>query len=138
MSKKRFVLSITPDVDGPTFGRIDDPVNIQKAQDYAHAHIEQITKDLLMADANSAAVAGFLAPATGGLNLTVQKGAIVDPDGVAYTSPSDAAVVKTMIAADVANPRIDLIYATLEIDAPAESEFVSFRQLRTQAELEAG
>jgi len=137
MSKKVFVLSVQPEEGGPTFGRVMDPDKIQDLQDYAHGHTEQVTKNLLVAGAPGAQVAGFAAVVAGGLNVSVATGVVVDAAGVTYESPTAASVV-TVPAAHVSLPRIDLIIATLEIDAPALSEFVSFRQLRTQVELEAG
>jgi hypothetical protein len=136
MSKKVFVTSVQPDPEGPIFGRVMDPVAIQKLQDYSHGHIDQIVKDLLMAGAPTAEVAGLAATVAGGLNVSVAVGSIVDGNGISYQTPDDATVV-AMAAAHVSLPRIDLIYATLEVDASAETELVSFRQLRTQAELEA-
>lgn len=137
MSKKVFILSVQPELDGPTFGRVMDPEAIQRLQDYAHAHVSQVVKNLLVAGAAGAQVAGFAATVAGGLEVSVATGTVVDANGISYESPDDASVV-TMAAAHVSLPRIDLIYATLEVDASAEVENVSFRQLRTQAELEAG
>jgi hypothetical protein len=138
MSKKVFVLSVQPDPDGPTFGRVFDPVQFQNSQDYSHGHIQQVVKDLLTAGAASAQVAGFLASVTTGLNVSVVRGTVVDANGVSYDSESDDPTVVTMAAAHATLARIDLIYGTLEIDAEAESEFLPFRQLRTEAELASG
>lgn len=135
--KKVFVLSVQPDPEGPVFGRVMDPTDFQNSQDFSHQHIEQITRDLLVSGAPGAQVAGFQATVAGGLNVSVAKGTVVDPLGISYDSP-DAASVVTVGAAHVSLPRIDLIVASLEIDAQANSEFRPFRQLRTQAELEAG
>jgi hypothetical protein len=136
VSKKVFVTSVQPDPDGPVFGRVMDPVAIQRLQDYAHGHINQVVRDLLMAGAPAAEIAGLAATVAGGLSVSIATGSVVDALGVSYETPDDASVV-TMAAAHVSLPRIDLIYATLEVDANAETELVSFRQLRTQAELEA-
>jgi hypothetical protein len=136
MSKKVCLLGVQPDPEGPPFGRVDDPVQLQKLQDYVHAHIEQIVKDLLVAGAVGAQVSGFAATLPGALGVMIAAGHVVDADGVSYEL--DDALLVTLAAADPANPRIDLIYATLAIDAPAETELVDFRQLRTLAELEAG
>lgn len=134
--KKTFVASIQPEPDGPIFGRVDDPVQLQNAQDYAHDHIIRVTKDLLVKGAAAPQVAGFAATLTGNLDLSIAAGNAIDPNGIHYQLDSAAAL--TLDAADVANPRIDLIYATLAEDAQALSENVLFRQLRTQEELEAG
>jgi len=135
--KKVYVASVQPDPEGPAFGRVIDPNDIQKLQDFSHAHITQIVKDLLVAGAAGAQVAGFLATAAGGMNVSVATGSVVDQNGVSYDGP-EAAFVVAIPAAHVALPRKDLIFATIAIDTAAESEFKPFRQLRTQAELEAG
>ncbi|HKO43314.1 MAG TPA: hypothetical protein VJU84_08490 [Pyrinomonadaceae bacterium] len=135
--KKVYVASVQPDPEGPVFGRVIDPNDMQKLQDFAHAHVTQIVKDLLVAGAASAQVAGFVTTSAGGMNLSVATGSVVDQNGVSYDGPEEATVVAIQ-AADVALPRKDLVYASLAIDTPAASEFKPFRQLRTQAELEAG
>ncbi len=134
--KKVYVVSVQPDPDGPVFGRVIDPNDFQKSQDFAHHHTEVITKDLLVAGADSEQVAGFLATETGGLNVSIAAGDVVDENGVQYEM-ADASVV-TMADAHETLPRIDLIVATLAIDAAAETEYRPFRRLRTQTELDAG
>src|SRR6266481_5203949 len=109
MSKKVFVVNVQPDPDGPTFGRVLDPNQMQLSQDFAHEHIEQITRDLLVAGANAAQVAGFLATLTAGLGVSIAAGAVVDENGHSYGL--DDASVKVLAAADAVHPRIDLIYA---------------------------
>ncbi len=135
MARKVYVASVQPDPEGPVFGRVIDPNDIQNLQDYAHGHIDQIVKDLLVAGAPGAQVAGFAAAVAGGLNVAVGAGSVVDAAGLSYEGE---ATEVTMQAAHVAQPRIDLIYATLAVDAAAGAEFKPFRRLRTQAELEAG
>jgi L-lactate utilization protein LutC len=135
--RKVFVTGVQPEPEGPIFGRVIDPVDIQKLQDYAHGHTEQITRDLLVAGAPGAQVAGFAAAVDGGLNVEVATGAVVDELGISYEGPDDATVV-TMQAAHVALPRVDLIIATLAPETQALLEFKPFKQLRTQLELEAG
>lgn len=136
MSKKVFVLSVQPEVDGPIFGRVIDPEGIQSLQDYAHGHVVQVVKDKLMAGAPAAEVAGFAATVAGLLKVDVAAGTVIDPTGISYDSPGVEQV--TLAAAHATLPRIDLVFATLEVDAEAESEFGPFRQVRTQFELESG
>jgi len=135
--KKVFVLGLQPDPDGPVFGRVMDPNDFQKSQDYAHDHTTQVVKTLLVAGTPSAQVAGFDATIAGGLNLNIGVGSALDAAGVSYETGSDPTAV-ALNPADPALPRIDLVYASLAIDTPALSEFRPFRRLRTQAELEAG
>jgi hypothetical protein len=137
MSKQVYVASVQPEVDGPVFGRVINPEQMHELQVFAHEHIEVVTKDLLVAGATSAQVAGFSAAVTTGLSVSVGTGHAVDQNGLSYQTGEDATVV-AMAAAHVSLPRIDLIYATLEIDAPVDSEYRPFRQLRTLVELEAG
>jgi hypothetical protein len=137
--KKVYIASVQPDVDGPVFGRNLNPADFMKAQDFDHRHVEQITKDLLVAGAASAQVAGFAATLTAGLGVSIAKGDVVDQNGVCYETDQegDGPSVVAMAAAHVSLPRIDLIVATLSIDTPVLTEFESFRRLRTQAELDA-
>lgn len=135
--KKVIVVSVQPDPLGPAFGRVMDPNDFMKSQDFAHDHITQVVKNLLVAGAATAKVAGFAATLTGGLNVSVATGSVVDASGVTYETQSTPTAV-ALNAANPALPRIDLIFATLEIDTQALSEFRPFRRLRTQAELEAG
>ena len=134
--KKSFILGIQPEPGGAIFGRVDDPVQIQKAQDFAHDHTIRITKNFLVAGANASQVSGFLATLTGGLKVSIGAGNAVDVNGVHYQL--DDAFEVTLDAADPAQARIDLIYATLEEDVAASSELVLFRQLRTLEQLESG
>lgn len=136
MSKKTYVVAIQPNPpDGPVFGRVSDPTEFQTAQNFAHAHIETVTKDLLMTGALTPLVSGFTYGLSGGLKLTIQVGHVFDLDGFYYESEVTEV---THNAAHATLPRVDLVYALLEKDAPAKSEYRPFRQLRTQAELEAG
>lgn len=139
MSKKIYVVSVQPDPEGPVFGRVMDPTDFMTSQDFAHGHVEQITRDLLVAGAAGAQVAGFEAALTSGLSVEIAKGDAVDQNGICYETdePDDDPSLVTMTAAHVSLPRIDLIVATLAIDTPVGSEFNPFRRLRTQAELEA-
>lgn len=136
MSKKVYVVGVQPEPGSPVFGRVDDPVQIQKAQDYAHDHTNRITKDFLVAGANAPQVSGFLATLTGGLKVSIAAGNAIDTNGVHYQLDDPFEV--TLNAADPAHARIDLIYATLEEDVEANSELTLFRQLRTLEQLEAG
>jgi hypothetical protein len=136
MSNKVAVFSVQPDVDGPIFARAIDPTDTAALQDYAHGHIEQIVKDLLVAGAPGAQVAGFAATVAGTLHVSIAHGVAVAANGLSYDSPTDAVVVN-LAAAHATLPRIDLIYATLEADAETDSSLVSTRRLRTTEELEA-
>lgn len=137
MSKKIYVLGYQPDPAGPAFSRVRKATDFQKSQDYAHAHINQVTKDLLMAGATGAQVSGFQATLTSGRSISIAHGNVYDQVGLEYDSPDDASIV-TMAAADTALARIDTVFATLEIDALALNEFRPFRQLLTPAQVAAG
>src|SRR5260370_40658044 len=139
MSKKVYVLSVQPDPNGPVFGRLASPTDFQHSQDYAHAHIEGVVKDAVMAGSPSPAVSGFNAAVGTGLTVVMQPGTAYDVDGTSYDADYSGTTLTLQHAtADASHARIDLIYATFEKDAPALTTFVEFRELRTQAELEAG
>jgi hypothetical protein len=133
--KKIYILSVQPDPDGPTFGRLMDPNDVMKLQDFAHNHVIEIVKDAIVAGAAGSQVAGFGATLPGGLGVTIASGRVIDTAGVSYDLEAPATV--QLAPADQAHTRIDLIYATVELDAAAASQFVPFRRARTDAEIEA-
>lgn len=136
MSEKVSVYSVQPEEDGPIFARAIDPLDTTALQTFAHSHTEQIVRDLLMASAPGALVAGFGATATGTLHVTLAHGTVVGVNGLSYDSGDDPFVVN-LNPAHATQPRIDLIYATLEADAETDSSLVDTRRLRTTEELEA-
>src|ERR1051325_377456 len=138
MSKQVYVTTIQPDPEGPVFGRVMQSIDFRKSQRFSHEHTEQVVRDLLVAGAADAQVAGFAAAVAGTLHVSVARGSVVDPNGISYDSESDDATVVALNAAHVTLPRIDLIYATLEADAQTNTEFRPFRRLRTSPEEEAG
>lgn len=136
MSKSVYVAGYTPQ-NGPHFDRLMDAADFQKSQAYAHQHIEQITRDLLMAGAANAQVSGFDATLTNGLSVSIAKGNVYAANGLDYDSPDDPSVV-SMQAAHASLARIDVIFVTLEANALALSEYRPFRELLTEAQLLAG
>jgi hypothetical protein len=136
VSKQAYVSGVQPDPpDGPLFGRNMDPSDFAKAQAYAHSHIERLSKDLLIAGSPGPTVSGFNLTLTGGLGLTIVAGAALDLLGYLYELDSASGV--NLEAADGSNPRLDLIYASLQRDVPAAFDDRNFAQLRTDAELTA-
>lgn len=137
MSKKVLVQQIQPVAGGPVFGEVSNPLDFQASQQFAHEHVEHITRDFLTGGATAAQIAGFDYTLAGGLNLSIAAGQSVTASGLSYepdTSPS--AIV--MPAAHPSLPRIDLIVALLSTDAPANPQLRPFRRVRTQAELDSG
>ncbi|HEX8177839.1 MAG TPA: hypothetical protein VF543_22310 [Pyrinomonadaceae bacterium] len=125
--------------DGFEYGRVFKSSDFMKGQDYAHAHINSLARDYLLAGAPSARVAGFGYALAGGLSLTIHKGEAVDPNGLHYeTFPAGADVVVATPAADVANPRIDLIVAVLAADQGADILLLPHRRLLSELEIQAG
>ncbi len=53
MSRKTLVQMIQPVVGGPVFGQVSNPLDFQSSQQYAHEHIEHISRDFLMAGATA-------------------------------------------------------------------------------------
>lgn len=133
--KKIFIQHLQPDPEGPVFGRVIEPDDLMALQDNAHDHVTRVVNDMLVAGAEATQVAGFGATVTDGLGVEIAAGNAIDDNGIHYQL--DAAIEKILGAADPANPRIDLIYGTLSIDAEVELELRPHRRLRTQAELEA-
>lgn len=137
MSKKVLVQQIQPMQNGPVYGQVSDPRDFQKSQDYAHTHIELITRDCLMQGATGALVSGFDFSLNGGLGISVGPGHVIDRDGYSYETDADPTAL-TLPAAHPSLPRIDLIVAVLERDVPSKLELRPFVRLRTQQEIESG
>jgi len=135
MSKQVVFSNIQPDPNGPVFGRVVDAAEMEKMQRYLHGHIEQVVKDMLMAGAAAAQVAGFALTRTGGLNISVATGQAVHTDGTSHASENATAL--TLNTAHPTLARIDYVYALLETDVQGPTEFRPFRQLRTLSQIEA-
>jgi hypothetical protein len=133
--KQVSVVKIQPDPDGPLFSRVMTSEDFMNSQEFAHDHITRVVKRLLVAGAAASQVAGLAATLVDHLKISIAAGDVFDANGVAYEL--DNAFQVTLDAADAALPRIDRIFATLSIDAPADTEFRPHRRLRTQAEFEA-
>ena len=105
--KKVFIASVQPRLGWSVFGRNLNPLDFMKSQDFDHHHVEQITKDLLVAGAGSAQVAGFAATLTAGPGVSIAKGDVVDQNGVCYETDQadDGPSVVAMAAAHVSLPR---------------------------------
>lgn len=111
----RLVLIEMYESGGKTYGRVSDPLEFMKSQNFAHGHIERVARALLTANSPAAQVEGFGGTLTSGLSMGVAAGQAITAGGLAYdTLPDDASTVVTMPAAHVSLPRIDLVYARLE------------------------
>jgi hypothetical protein len=137
MSKKVLVRPAQPVVGGPLYGKVSDPADFEKSQDYAHAIVETILREVLMNGGPGAKVAGFNLTLTTGLSFSVATGSAFSLLGKVYDA-DEAAAVLTLGAAHATLPRIDLVYLLLEDDAEAEFEFRPYIRLRTESELAAG
>lgn len=127
------------DGNGVEFGRVVKPSEMMSIQDYAHNHIEQITRDLIMRNAASSVVAGFGLTLTGGMNLSVAAGTVVDAQGRSFdTFPAGNPSVLAVSAAHASQPRIDLVYASVSVDQDSENQLLPHRRLRTSLELSEG
>src|SRR3712207_7087107 len=58
---------------GVTYGRVVKASEHMAMQEYAHEHVEAVTRDKLMRNATAAEVAGFAAALTTGLGLSDRK-----------------------------------------------------------------
>lgn len=133
----RQVLVETYEDGGIQYGRVFRSSDVLKIQDYSHEHIEELVRDLLLAGAPSARVAGFGYALAGGLELTISPGHAIDTLGRSFdTYPEDEDASAVMPAANVANPRIDLVVAVLAADVDGDNELLPHRRLLTQLEYE--
>jgi hypothetical protein len=136
MSKKVLVQAIQPVAEGPLYGQQQRVQDLIKAQQYAHEHIEAVTHDFLVS--NQYEVAGFDWEIINGANITFRvklPGRIYGADGRAYDL---AAQTDAVVPAANDDPRVDVVFATVEADVAAESISLPFIRVRTQTELEAG
>jgi hypothetical protein len=136
MSRK--VLIQTRVVAGVTYGRVVKATEQMSIQDFAHEHIEMVTRDLLMKGGATALVSGFDFTLTTGLGISLAEGHAVDLQGRSFQTLPTGQTVVSVPAAHASLPRIDLIFATLVADQDAENAPLSFRRLLTEAEIEAG
>jgi hypothetical protein len=123
---------------GQSFGRKTRVEDITDVQDFAHAHVEQVTADFLT---ESRVVAGFdfsfPASFTNSRDITIlAPGRVYEANGKQYELPADTTI--TVPDADPAFSRIDSIVAVIEENVATAAEVLPFVRLRTQAELEAG
>ncbi|HEV2764755.1 MAG TPA: hypothetical protein VGV38_17375 [Pyrinomonadaceae bacterium] len=133
------IQQVQPEPGGPLYGKSISTDDYMKSQEFAHDHVEVITRDFLVRGAAAAQVAGFDYQLPGGLQFSVGAGQAVTVAGVSHeTLPVGQASVVQLAAAHVAQPRIDLVYGLLEADVPAELEFRPFRRKRTEAEIVGG
>ncbi len=126
MSKSRIVEII--EQSGNSYGQISSPADIVKAQEYAHAHAEQITLDFLT-NAEIPEIVDCDYALTNGLNIQIDSGRIYRY-GLQYEVAG-----QTVTLSPAANQaRIDLIIATLSNNVPANLEFLAFQRLRSEQE----
>lgn len=124
---------------GLNFGKLPLAEEMMDMQRFAHRHVELVTRDALTGGSAGALVAGFDYQLPGGLQFSVGAGQALSTAGLSHeTLPEGDATVLALGAAHVALPRVDLVYARLDADAPTDVQLRPFRRLRTQAELEAG
>lgn len=137
MSRKVLILNLI--TGGVEFGRVVLPSEMMSLQDFAHAHVEVVARDLLMRNATGPMVAGFDRTLTGLLNISVAAGHVMDAQGLSYeTLPAGQATAVTLAPAHATLPRIDLVYVTLSANQDAESTALPHRRLLTSAEVAAG
>lgn len=130
MSKTRVVQTVTQ--SNINFGQISSPLDLMKAQEFAHAHAERITSDFLT-QPSQIDVAGFAASPVG-MNANFTAGRIYI-DGYQYERESGQVQCS---AAHATLARIDLIIATVAADTAVNQTFTPFQRLRTANELTDG
>jgi hypothetical protein len=123
------------DGNGVEYGRVVKPSEMVAMQEFAHEHIELITRDALMQGAVSAAVAGFALTLMGALNVSIAPGQAINQEGLNFeTLPQNQPTGVTLPAANPALPRIDVIYIALAADQNAEVGPLPHRRLLTSVE----
>lgn len=127
MSKTKVIEIVTD--SGLQYGQISHPNDFIKSQEYAHQHVESLTKDFLIGANAETAGCGHTLP--GGLNINIAAGRCYH-DGVQFDA---AAANLTLAAAHATHPRLDYIVATISGSVPAETQFIPFQRLRTSQEL---
>lgn len=139
MSRRVLVVALQPSPpSGPIYGQVSDPVDFMKSQQYAHEHVDKVTRDALMNGAAAAAVYGFDFTIGSGLSLSIAVGEVFGTDGTLYdTVPAQANVV-SFAANSGPNPRIDLLVAVIAKDVDALPANKYFTQLRNEGEILAG
>lgn len=131
MSKQRLVQKIQPGNTGPFFGQNSSPSDLMLAQQYAHEHIEHVSKDFLLSQNKEVAGFDYALGEGNEWTITVFAGRAYDANGLSFGSQD------TTLDIDESDelPRIDLVYAQLEADEPALPLLIPFTRLRTTDEL---
>lgn len=129
MSKIRVVEVVTQ--NGAQYGQINQPVDLVKAQEFSHAHTEQVTKDFLTQ--NDGEVSGCGISLSTLLSVNIAAGRVYQA-GLQYESQNQTL---TMQPAHEQFARVDVVMAVLSANAPINNEFLAFQQLRTEQELNA-
>ncbi len=127
MSKKRIVEII--EQNGIKYGQTSSPNDLTKAQEYAHAHAEQITQDFLMLGDAETSGCNLSMGTLMTVNLTSGR---VYRGGLQYEAQNQTL---THSPAHIEFGRIDVIVAVLTANSPANTEFLAFQRLRTEQEL---
>ncbi len=130
MSKKINVQQLNQ--SGVNYGKISSPADLMNSQQFAHEHIEAITKDFLTAT-GEIDVAGFEA-STAAMVVSLVAGRIYQ-NGLQFDGD---AIQFNLVAADATHPRVDVIYATVTADSPSAAVATSYQRLRTESELNTG
>lgn len=117
---------------GLQYGQTITADGLMKAQEYAHQHVESLTKDFLTGA--NAEVAGCNRTLTGGLNISVAAGRLYH-DGYQFDAVPTAL---TLAAAHATLARLDYVVATIGGMNPAETQFLPFQRIRTAQELTNG
>jgi hypothetical protein len=140
MPKKVKYQVVQPDPpSGPTFGQVLKTADHNKAQVFAHQHVEVLARDTVVGACAETLIFGFDGTLPGGLVFRLlAPGHIIEPNGKSYEIIDEANIDLVISAADPSFPRIDLVVATIADDVDAADELRPFLQLRTQAELDAG
>jgi len=132
--KKTLVQTI--EEGGNTYGQVNNPDDLMKAQDFAHERVSGVVSDFINRS-STPEIVGFVYSLGAGnaLNMTVAAPGRVYKNGITYDLVSDTTV--TFDAAHATLPRIDVVVAKIEDEVGSELDQIPFQRLRTPEEFDA-
>lgn len=123
----------TLEQSGHTFGQVNNPDDLMKAQDFAHERVSGVVSDFINRSSRPEIV-GFDQTLGAGtaFNMTVAKGRVYTQNGISYDRDSSTTV--TFDAAHATLPRIDIVVAKIEDEVDSALDLIPFVRLRTPDE----
>ena len=126
----------TLEQSGHTFGQVNNPDDLMKAQGFAQEQVKGVVSDFINRSLRPEIV-GFDQTLGAGtaFNMTLLKGRVYTQNGISYDR--DASTTVTFDAAHATLPRIDIVVAKIEDEVDAALNLIPFVRLKTPEEFEA-